>query len=379
MKSIALLGSTGSIGVQTLDVVRDHPESYKIVSLACNENIELMERQIEEFHPLRVCVVDAEKAKQLRVRVSIPVLFGKSGLAELCKDGEVDIVVNAVVGACGIEATYEAIRHHKIIGLANKESYVAAGCIMVKELVKSKAQLIPIDSEHSAIFQCLQGQDHDAILRLILTCSGGPFFGKTTADLGKVSLEQALQHPTWKMGAKITIDSATLMNKGLEVIEAHYLFGIPLSKIDIVIHPQSIIHSMVEFVDGVLLAQMGVSDMRIPVQYALSYPSRMPRTSSHFDFRKNPKLTFDVADFATFECLRLAYDAAKIGHTMPAVLNAANEVANEAFRDKRIDFLTIPRIVKEVMKKHTVLKDPTLVHIFAADQEARITAEGMIP
>ena len=353
MKKILILGSTGSIGVNTLEIVRSFPEEFEIVGLTANTNIELLERQIEEFHPKVVAVRDEIKSKELRQKIGnkCEVLNGDEGLLEITRRGDYSILVSAMVGFAGLAPTIEAIKLGKRIALANKETLVTAGQIVIDLCKKYDSELIPIDSEHSAIFQCLNGEKQKNINKIILTASGGPFLNKSKSDLEKVTVEDALKHPNWKMGNKITIDSATMMNKGLEVIEAFWLFNLTKNQIDVIIHPQSIIHSMVEFIDGSLKAQLSSPDMKLPIIYALTYPERYYFKHVQTDFRKINQLTFFEPDFDKFACLKIAYDVIAEGGTATCILNAANEVAVEKFLSGKIKFIQIPEIITEALNK----------------------------
>ena len=349
-KKICVLGSTGSIGTQTLEVAKNL--SIDAVGITAGSNIDLLEAQSREWRPKIVAMQDAKLADELRVRLerfNIKVYGGEEGIVEVATIDEADTVVAAIVGIAGLRPTLEAIRCGKNIALANKETLVTAGQIVMPEAQKNNVSIFPVDSEHAAIFQCLLGNNKKDISRLIITASGGPFFGKSLEELKNITPQQALRHPNWKMGPKITIDSATLMNKGLEVIEASWLFGIPPEKIEVVIHPESIIHSMVEYVDGTVMAQMGIPDMRIPIQLALTYPERSSNLLPKLDFPKVGNLTFKEPDFKTFRCLQFAYDALNQGGVMPTVLNAANEVAVEAFLKGKIGFLDIPDMIDEAL------------------------------
>ncbi|HOA81521.1 MAG TPA: 1-deoxy-D-xylulose-5-phosphate reductoisomerase [Defluviitaleaceae bacterium] len=372
MKKISILGSTGSIGTQTLDVVRNI-EGFEVKALSTNKNIDLLEKQIEEFHPKKVAVMDEEKAYELKKRIGskIEILKGLEGLIEIAVMDEIDTLVTSVVGVIGLIPTYKAIQNKKNIALANKETLVTAGKIIMEEAKKNNVSIYPVDSEHSAIFQCLQGNPLNPVSRLILTASGGPFRNKSLKELENVTVKEALKHPNWEMGAKITIDSATMMNKGLEVIEARWLFDVELNKIEVLIHPQSIIHSMVEFEDGSIIVQMGEPDMRLPIQYALTYPKRVKNNWPKVNFAERNLLSFENPDLSVFKCLQLAYDALKIGGSMPAVLNAANEVAVDKFLKKEIAFLDIPRIIQDVMDKHELVENPSLSDIVNVDDWAR--------
>ncbi|WP_026893814.1 1-deoxy-D-xylulose-5-phosphate reductoisomerase [Clostridiisalibacter paucivorans] len=373
MKKIAILGSTGSIGTQTLDVVRND-NGYKVVALSANKNIDLLEKQAIEFRPEVVTVVDKSMANILKKRLkqyNIEVLSGIEGLNNIASESTADMVLTAVVGMVGLKPTLSAIKAKKTIALANKETLVTAGKIVMDEAEQNAVDIIPVDSEHSAIFQCLKGGSKEEIKRLILTASGGPFRGKDEKYLKKVNVKDALNHPNWSMGKKITIDSATLMNKGLEVIEARWLFDVKLDKIDVTVHPQSIVHSMVEYIDGSVIAQMGVSDMRIPIQYALTYPKRKKNSLDSLDFVSIGNLNFERPDTKTFRCLSLAMEALKIGGTMPSVLNASNEVVVQWFLDGKIGFMEIPKFIEDIMEKHNNILDPTIEDILESDRWAR--------
>lgn len=368
MKSISILGSTGSIGTQTLDVVRNLGY-IEIKGLSTNKNIDLLEKQIHEFHPVKVAVMDEKKAIELKKKIhnTTEVLIGMDGLIEIATIEDIDTLVTSVVGVVGLIPTYKAIQNKKNIALANKETLVTAGKIIMEEAKKNSVNIYPIDSEHSAIFQCLQGNEYNAVNKIILTASGGPFRQKTIKELETVTVHDALKHPNWEMGTKITIDSATMMNKGLEVIEAKWLFDVELDQIEVLIHPQSMIHSMVEFKDGAIMAQIGEPDMRLPIQYALSYPKRIKNNWPKVDFTKRNLFSFEHPDLSKFICLQLAYDALKIGGSMPAVLNAANEIAVEQFLSQKIKFLDIPRIIQSVMEKHRLITNPSLSDILSVD------------
>ena len=355
MKKILILGSTGSIGTSALELIRNNREQYQVVGISGNKNIELLKKQIEEFKPTLIYVGTEQDALNLKKEYSFlkEVYFGENGLAELSKNSDYDIILTAVSGAIGIDATVEAIKREKRIALANKETMVSAG-IYINKL--SKAKIVPVDSEHSALFQSLQGFKKEDVKKLIITASGGTFRGKNLTYLENVTVEQALKHPNWSMGKKITIDSSTLVNKGLEVIEAHELFNIDYDDIEVVVHPQSIIHSMVEYVDGSIIAQMGVANMKTPILYAFTYPEKEFNSSINFlDLIKNNNLTFEEPDRKTFKGIDLAYRAGKIGSTMTTVFNASNEVAVELFMKKKIKFLDIYRIIEKAMNSHQVL------------------------
>ena len=373
MKNISILGSTGSIGIQTLEVV-ETTSNFNVVGLSTNTNIDLLEKQIRKFNPLKVAVMDLEKAKILAEKISdlkIQIFSGINGLINIATIDEADIIVMSLVGNIGIEPTYKAILAKKDIALATKEVLVSAGEIIMKEAKKNDINIYPIDSEHSAIFQCLQGSADNKINKIILTASGGPFRGKKEAELRNISKDMALKHPNWSMGAKITIDSSTMMNKGLEVIEAKWLFNIDIDKIEVLVHPQSIVHSAVEYSDGAVLAQMGVADMRVPIAYALTYPKRFESQFEKLDLAKINTLTFEKPDMETFKCLSLAYSAIKIGGSMPAVLNAANEIAVARFLKEEINWLDIPAIIEKTMNAYTVKYDFSIDEILEADKWAR--------
>ena len=382
MKRISLLGSTGSIGVSTLDVIGAHPDQFVVMALAAGRNIKLMKQQIERFRPRLAAVFDEAHACELRRLLgpasATDVLFGPEGYRETAVSADADMVVSAIVGAAGLLPTLDAIEAGKDIALANKETLVMAGHLVLRKTTERGVKIIPVDSEHSAIFQCLQGHRREDVRRIILTASGGPFLHSSEEELAKVTPAQALRHPNWAMGKKITIDSATMMNKGLEVIEAGWLFGLPGTAIDVLIHPQSIVHSLVEYRDGSVIAQMGVPDMRIPIAYALSYPNRLPRSEKNLDLRKVGALTFLDSDPIRFPALRLAYAAAKTGGTMPAVLNGANEMAVTAFIEEKIRFDKIVSVVEEVLSRHRVQADPGIDVILAVDRWARQEAGKII-
>ncbi|HHW32088.1 MAG TPA: 1-deoxy-D-xylulose-5-phosphate reductoisomerase [Clostridiaceae bacterium] len=376
-KLISILGSTGSVGVQTLDVIRNL--GYKVIGLTANSNVELLEKQVREFKPRIVAVGEEVFTRDVKNRfesLGVEIYSGEEGLIKVATADEAEMVVASIVGIAGLVPVFEAIKKGKDIALANKEVLVAAGEIVMAEVRKRQVKILPVDSEHSAVFQCLHGNKNKEVNRIILTASGGPFRGKKASELENVSVEDALAHPNWKMGSKITIDSATLMNKGLEVIEARWLFDIQPEKIDILIHPQSIIHSMVEYIDGSVIAQLGIPDMRVPIQYALSYPSRRYNNYEKLDLLKYGKLTFEEPDYSTFSCLRLAYEALAIGGTMPAAMNGANEEAVNLFLNKKIRFGDIPRIIKKVMDSHTVNIMPDLNDIIKVDCWARNAARN---
>jgi 1-deoxy-D-xylulose-5-phosphate reductoisomerase len=374
MKKIIILGSTGSIGTQTLDVIRRHPDRFKIVGLAAGSNLELVKKQIEQFKPQRVSVAKEEDARKLRELFSkekIEFLSGDEGNCALVNGSGADLVISAIVGAAGLKPTMRALEEGIPVALANKESLVIAGELMTRKAREKKVPILPIDSEHSAIFQALAGNRKEDIRRIILTASGGPFFQKSAESLKKVSVEEALNHPNWKMGPKITVDSATLMNKGLEVIEATWFFDVPATRVDVHVHPQSIIHSMVEYIDGSVMAQLGVPDMRCAISYALAWPDRVESGVASLDLLKIGTLTFFPPDLEKFTCLKLAYEAAREGQTMPAVLNAANEVAVARFLNREIGFTDIPSVVGRTMERHRPFPMKELGDVLEADLWAR--------
>ncbi|MFC1501544.1 1-deoxy-D-xylulose-5-phosphate reductoisomerase [Elusimicrobiota bacterium] len=381
MKKIILLGSTGSVGVQATDVVR-HIKDLSIVGLSSYSNVERLKDQIKEFKPKIASVWKKEDALSLKSwckssKINTKIVFGLNGLIETAKYPSGDLVLSAVVGSIGIEPIIAAIRNKKNVALANKEALVVASNIILKEAKKNKVQIIPVDSEHSAIFQAIKNEKTSAIQKIILTASGGPFY-KYKEDHSNIKVSDALDHPTWIMGKKITIDSATLMNKGLEAIEASCLFNLPLDRIEIVIHPQSIIHSMVQFVDGSVIAQLSRPDMRLPIQYALTYPDRYVSKIQELDFTEIKRLDFDKPDFKRFPCLNLAIKAGKIGQTMPAVMNASNEIAVEAFLRDKIVFSDIAVIISKVMDDHKVVRAQSIKSILSADNWARQAAKKYI-
>ena len=372
IKSLSILGSTGSIGTQTLDVARKL--NIKVNALSAYSSIELLEEQIREFRPALAVVFDADRAEELKIKIadtSTKVLSGMSGLHELCHDDS-ELIVNAIVGMVGLEPTLEAIKAKKDIAFANKETLVAGGALVMDAVKENGVKLLPVDSEHSAIFQCLQAAPPDKKLKkILLTASGGPFFGRTADELRDVTVEQALAHPNWSMGAKITIDSATMMNKGLEIIEAAWLFDTDPDDIEVVVHRESIIHSMVEFTDNSVLAQLGLPDMRIPIQYAITYPDRVPSLVPEIDWKTLSQMTFYSADDETFRCLAACKRAMKKGGLYPAVANGANEVANRLFRDGKITFLQIGELVSAAVDELNVGKAADLDDVLAADKLAR--------
>ena len=378
MKTIAVLGSTGSIGTQTLDVVRANRD-IQIAALAAGNNIGLLEKQIREFHPRIASVWEERAARELRASVrdlDVKIVSGMDGLLEIAVVPEAEILVTAIVGMIGLRPTIEAIKAGKDIALANKETLVTAGHIIMPLAKEHHVRILPVDSEHSAIFQCLNGEDPAQIERLLITASGGPFRGRTRAELQNVRVEDALKHPNWNMGQKITIDSATLVNKGLEVMEAKWLFGVDLDKIQVVVQPKSIIHSMVEFRDGAVMAQLGAADMRLPIQYALYYPERRYLAGERLDFTLLTQITFEKPDTEVFLGLPLAYRASREGGSMPTVFNAANEKAVSKFLHREIGFLDIYRIIAECMDAHRVKENPSVEEILSAEQETYALIES---
>lgn len=373
MKKILILGSTGSIGLSALEIIRSFPEEFEVTGLAINNNIETLEHQINEFAVPTVVVVNEKRAKELKDKVGnkCEILSGEEGLIEITKNGDYDILLTAIVGFAGLMPTIEAIKQRKRIALANKETLVVAGEIINQLCLEYESQIIPVDSEHSAIFQCLQGESKNAISKLIITASGGPFLNKSKNELSTVTIEEALNHPNWKMGNKITIDSATMMNKGLEVIEAFWLFHLSKDKIDVLIHPQSIIHSMVEFCDGSIKAQLSTPDMKLPILYAFSYPKRLPYLNIKTDLKKISKLTFFDPDFDKFECLKLAYDVISEGGLAPCILNAANEVAVNKYLTGNIKFTEIPILIKDALNKIENHNNNSLDEIYEYNHKTR--------
>jgi 1-deoxy-D-xylulose-5-phosphate reductoisomerase len=382
LEKVAILGSTGSIGTSTLAVIKEHPEQFEVVALAAGNNAKLMIQQVKEFQPRLVSMATREAAEAVKREVGdeVRVLWGDEGLKEVASSPDSTYLVSALVGSKGLVPTLEAIRAGKKIGLANKETLVTAGHIVTAEAKKHQVPLLPIDSEHSALFQCLHGERMDDVERVIITASGGAFRDWSREELVNATVEQALNHPNWAMGNKITIDSATMMNKGFEVIEAHWLFDFPYEKIDVVLHPQSVIHSMVEFNDGAVMAQLGTPDMRVPIQYALTYPKRMQLTTKRLDFVQLSRLDFKAMDFKRYPCLKMAYDAGKAGGTVPAVLNAANEVAVQTFLQGKCTFLAIEEIIERTLDAHQAVSNPSLEEIEEADRWARQFAQdGLVP
>ncbi len=379
MKKVSILGSTGSVGKATLEVIRRYPGRFRVVGLATGKNIHLLKEQIEEFRPSVVAVADTEGAERLRREVSgVKVLSGHEGLNEVATHPEVDMVISAISGSAGLIPTYEAIRASKAIGLANKETLVMAGNLVMSEVKRRGVLLIPVDSEHSALFQCLENRDRSTVRRLILTASGGPFRELPEERMRCVTVTEALNHPIWKMGKKITIDSATLMNKALEVIEAHFLFDFPAESIEVVIHPESVVHSLIELADGSLIAHLSVPDMKGPIAYALSYPERLSDVLPGCKLTELRRLSFERPDLQRFPCLGYAYTALRMGGTATTVLNAANEMAVEAFLQGVISFMDIPVIIEEILSAHSPKAIQTLDDVFDADRWARQRFEEVL-
>lgn len=374
MKKIGILGSTGSIGTQTLDIVRKYPDRLQVSALAAGNNVKLLEEQIREFKPKFAVMWTEEAAADLRNRTAdldIAIACGMDGLLQLAGLPEMDILVTAIVGMIGIQPTIEAIKAHKDIALANKETLVTAGHIIMPLAEENGISILPVDSEHSAIFQSMQGGKRSQISKILLTASGGPFRGKKREELEQMKAEDALKHPNWSMGKKVTIDSSTLVNKGLEVMEARWLFGVHLQDIQVMIHPESILHSAVEYQDGAVIGQLGVPDMKLPIQYALFYPDRYPVPGNkRLDLFETAKLSFEKPDMETFEGLKLAFEAARIGGTMPTVFNAANEKAVSLFLENKIRFLQIAEVIGVAMERHKVVENPNVAQILEAEKEA---------
>jgi 1-deoxy-D-xylulose-5-phosphate reductoisomerase len=382
LKRIALLGSTGSIGRSALQVIEQFPNHFEVVGLAAGRNVDLLTEQIKRFRPKVAAVLDQKLANDLASRLpadtAVKVLAGSEGYQELASYTDADMVLSSMVGAAGLIPTLSAIRAGKDVALANKETLVMAGALVMEEVGKYQIRLLPVDSEHNAIFQALEGHRREDLKRILLTASGGPFLNMDREQLESVTPAQALEHPNWAMGAKITVDSATMMNKGLEVIEAKWLFDVEVERIDVHIHPQSIVHSMVEYVDGSVIAQLGMPDMRVPIAYALAYPERLKLDLPPLNFFSLQTLTFQEPDLDRYPCLDLAFNACEAGGTMPAVLNASNEVAVQAFLDQRISFLGIARLVDKVMQEHELAPATELQAILAADAWARQRTEEII-
>ena len=382
MKKVAILGSTGSIGVNALDVVSKHPGELDVVALAAGRNLDVLKGQMERFRPKIVSVIDRDHAARLKAMIGsaspTEILWGDEGVRSVASAPGAELVLSAIVGAAGLVPTLAAIEAGKDVALANKETLVTAGSLVIEKARSKGVRILPVDSEHSAVFQCIQGNIPKSVGRIILTASGGPFFQTAREELDRVTISDALRHPNWKMGRKITIDSATMMNKGLEVIEAHWLFGVDYNMIEVVIHPQSIVHSLVEFVDGSVMAQMGLPDMRGPISYALFYPERTPGGFPAFELSKVGKLEFLPPDLDRFPCLRLGYDAGRAGGTMPAVMNAANEVAVNSFLEEKIPFPAIARVIEAVMVRHAPVDISSLEVVLSADSWARKEAEEIL-
>lgn len=373
MNKIVLLGSTGSIGTQTLDIVRNYNKDLQVLALAAGSNVDLMEKQIREFLPKKAVMWSEDAAKDLKMRVAdleVKILSGMEGLLDIVTMEEANTVVTAIVGMIGIRPTIAAIESGKTIALANKETLVTAGHIIMPLAKKMGVKILPVDSEHSAIFQSMNGEKRDQVDKILLTASGGPFRQKKREDLLNIQVEDALKHPNWSMGRKITIDSATLVNKGLEVIEAKWLFDVDLDRIQVVVHPQSIIHSMVQYKDGGIIAQLGTPDMKLPIQYALFYPDRRELPGKKLDFYELSQMTFEKPDMETFYGLRLAFEASKQGGSMPTVYNAANEKAVSLFLDRKIKFLQIPELIEKAMNNHKIIANPNVDEILSAEKEA---------
>ena len=373
MKKILILGSSGSIGVNTLNVIRNFPDKFSVVGLTVNSKIDVLEQQIREFHPEFVIVNDESKAKELKSKIGnlCVILSGYDELLTASSQRDYDILLGSMVGFAGLAPTLEAIKRGKRIALANKETLVVAGELVTKLVLENSAEILPVDSEHSAIYQCLVGENLNEVEKLILTASGGPFLNKDKSFFENATVDEALNHPNWKMGNKITIDSATMMNKGLEVIEAHWLFGLPVEKINVVIHPQSIIHSMVQFVDGSVKAQLGLPDMKLPIQYALTFPERLQNDFKRTDLPAINNLSFFEPDFDKFECLKLAFDVLKAGGTAPCILNAANEIAVDKFINRKIKFSQISELISKALNRIENHIDPDIETIFECDMKTR--------
>ena len=380
MKKIGILGSTGSIGTQTLEIVRSNPD-LQVVALAAGSNVSLMEQQVREFHPLLAVMGSEEASADLKSRIAdtgTKVLAGMEGMLELAVLPQMEVLVTAIVGMIGIRPTIAAIKARKTIALANKETLVTAGHIIMPLAKEKGVSILPVDSEHSAIFQSMHGENRERVSKILLTASGGPFRGKKTEELQDITVEDALKHPNWSMGRKITVDSATLVNKGLEVMEAKWLFDVEPEQIQVVVHPQSIIHSMVEYVDGGIMAQLGMPDMKLPIQYALFYPDRRPMDGRRVDFFALKSISFEEPDVKTFRGLQLAYDAIAAGGSMPTVFNAANEKAVGLFLDKKIRFLAIYDLIQGAMEQHKVIANPTVDEILEAEAQAHAYISGKL-
>lgn len=377
LRGVSIIGATGSIGRQTLEIIAHHPDKLRVVALAAGRDVDALSELAARWQPRLVALADQDAAKACSGKFNCPVLTGIEGFTEIATHPETDIVVVAVPTAKALLPTLAALKAGKRVALATKEVLVSGGHLVTQQLRQS-GELLPIDSEHSALFQCLQGEDVSKVDKLLLTASGGPFRTKPIDELKRVTVEEALAHPTWRMGAKVTVDSATLMNKGLEIIEARWLFGVPAERIEVVIHPQSIIHSLVEFVDGSVKAQLSLPDMRLPIQYALLYPERHPCPIQRLDLTKIGALTFEPPDEVRFPCLRLAKLAVQVGGTMPAVLNAADEIAVNAFLQRKIGFMDIPAIIEAVMERHRPIAEPDLNTVWEVDEWARAMARELV-
>lgn len=377
LRGVSIIGATGSIGRQTLEIIAHHPDKLRVVALAAGRDVDALSELAARWQPRLVALADQDAAKACSGKFNCPVLTGIEGFTEIATHPETDIVVVAVPTAKALLPTLSALKAGKRVALATKEVLVSGGHLVTQQLHQS-GELLPIDSEHSALFQCLQGEDVSKVDKLLLTASGGPFRTKPMDELKRVTVEEALAHPTWRMGAKVTVDSATLMNKGLEIIEARWLFGVPAERIEVVIHPQSIIHSLVEFVDGSVKAQLSLPDMRLPIQYALLYPERHPCPIQKLDLTKIGVLTFEPPDEVRFPCLRLAKLAVQVGGTMPAVLNAADEIAVNAFLQRKIGFMDIPAIIEAVMERHRPITEPDLNTVWEVDEWARAMARELV-
>ena len=377
LRGVSIIGATGSIGRQTLEIIAHHPDKLRVVALAAGRDVDALSELAARWQPRLVALADQDAAKACSGKFNCPVLTGIEGFTEIATHPETDIVVVAVPTAKALLPTLSALKAGKRVALATKEVLVSGGHLVTQQLRQS-GELLPIDSEHSALFQCLQGEDVSKVDKLLLTASGGPFRTKPMDELKRVTVEEALAHPTWRMGAKVTVDSATLMNKGLEIIEARWLFGVPAERIEVVIHPQSIVHSLVEFVDGSVKAQLSLPDMRLPIQYALLYPERHPCPIQRLDLTKIGALTFEPPDEVRFPCLRLAKLAVQVGGTMPAVLNAADEIAVNAFLQRKIGFMDIPAIIEAVMERHRPIAEPDLNTVWEVDEWARAMARELV-
>ncbi|MCT2534557.1 1-deoxy-D-xylulose-5-phosphate reductoisomerase [Aquibacillus koreensis] len=378
MKNITLLGATGSIGIQTLDVIRQHKDLFNLYALSFGRNVDKAVPIINEFNPKKIVVQDQETKKKLELYVrNQDILVGSEGMIEISIDTYTDVLVNAVMGSVGLQATLQAIQNKKQIAIANKETLVTAGHLVMEAARIHNVTLLPVDSEHSAIFQCLNGENQKEVNKIIITASGGSFRDKSREELQDVTVEDALNHPNWSMGSKITIDSATMMNKGLEVIEAHWLFDVPYDQIDVVLHKESVIHSMVEFNDNSVIAQLGTPDMRVPIQYALTYPARLPLSNSKkLDLVEIGKLHFSQMDYVRFPCLKMAYDAGREGGTLPTVLNAANEVAVDLFLQGKMSFVSIEKLIGQALEQHVTIPNPDLETILGVDRQTRLEVES---